>query len=66
MPWRLEISTIDVGQGDSSLIIADDGNGQVRSMLIDGGLGGYAETVHELCHVSGWLAPAATASTTSW
>ncbi|GAA3639202.1 MBL fold metallo-hydrolase [Microlunatus ginsengisoli] len=46
MPFRLEISTLDVGQGDSSLIIADDGNGQVRSMLIDGGLSGYGPTVH--------------------
>ncbi len=51
MPWQLEISTIDVGQGDSSLIIASDGAGQVRSMLIDGGLVGYAETVHDYVKV---------------
>lgn len=48
MPWNLEISTIDVGQGDSSLIIASNpGTGQVRSMLIDAGLAGYGGTVHD-------------------
>lgn len=46
MPWQLEISVIDVGQGDSSLIIAHDGNGNARSMLIDAGLAGYGATVH--------------------
>jgi len=45
MPWKLEIHIIDVGQGESSLIIAKNGP-QHRTMLIDGGLAGYAETVH--------------------
>jgi len=48
MAWELEISTIDVGQGESSLIIAQDPvAGQARSMLIDGGLPSYAEFVHD-------------------
>lgn len=52
MPWQLEISTIDVGQGDSSLIIArNPDTGQLRSMLIDAGLAGYGSTVHD--HVQG-------------
>ena len=48
MPWVLDIATIDVGQGESSLIIARDtgGGGASRTMLIDGGLAGYAPTVH--------------------
>jgi beta-lactamase superfamily II metal-dependent hydrolase len=46
MPWQLEISVIDVGQGDSSLIIAHDGLGHTRSMLIDAGLVQYGEIVH--------------------
>jgi hypothetical protein len=49
MPWELEIMTIDVGQGESSLIIARDNaiGGQTRVMLIDGGLAQCAQTVHE-------------------
>jgi beta-lactamase superfamily II metal-dependent hydrolase len=53
MPWELEIHTIDVGQGESSLIIARNiiaRNptivGQERSMLIDAGLPIHAQTVH--------------------
>ena len=48
MPWELEISTIDVGQGESSLVIARDTavGGQVRTMLIDAGEPGYAPAVH--------------------
>ena len=53
MPWQLEISIIDVGQGDSSLIIATDGN-QTRSMLIDAGEGQCAQIVHD--YVRGRLA----------
>ncbi|HEX3557448.1 MAG TPA: MBL fold metallo-hydrolase [Thermoanaerobaculia bacterium] len=47
MPWQLEIHIIDVGQGESSLIVADDGAGQSRTMLIDAGLPIYGETVHD-------------------
>ena len=56
MPWELEISTIDVGQGESSLIIAQDPAvaGAARAMLIDGGRPGYAATVHQ--YVAGRLA----------
>lgn len=48
MPWTLEIHTIDVGQGESSLIIAQNVGvpGASRTMLIDGGFPGYAKTVH--------------------
>lgn len=46
MPWKLEITQLDVGQGDSSLIIASNDTGQVRSMLVDGGLIGYTGVVH--------------------
>lgn len=47
MPWQLEIHIIDVWQGESSLIIArNPATGARRSMLIDGGLGTYARTVH--------------------
>jgi beta-lactamase superfamily II metal-dependent hydrolase len=49
MPWILEISTIDVGQGESALIIARDtaAGGASRTMLIDGGRALHAETVHD-------------------
>ena len=49
MAWNTYIHTIDVGQGESSLIIAkDDGSGgESRTMLIDGGLSVYAATVHK-------------------
>jgi beta-lactamase superfamily II metal-dependent hydrolase len=56
MAWVLEISTIDVGQGESSLIIARDvgGPGGTRTMLIDGGRPNWAVWVHT--YVSGRLA----------
>ncbi len=48
MVWELEIHIIDVGQGDSSLIIAHNtASGQYRTMLIDAGEGKYARTVHD-------------------
>jgi len=49
MPWQLDIHLIDVGQGDSTLIIArnTDPGGQWRSMLIDAGLSAYAGVVDE-------------------
>lgn len=42
MAWNLEIHTIDVGQGESSLIVARDPDqaiaaNRIRTMLIDGG-----------------------------
>ena len=47
MPWELEIHIIDVGQGESSFIIARDPvTSESRTMLIDGGEVGYADTVH--------------------
>jgi beta-lactamase superfamily II metal-dependent hydrolase len=47
MAWELEITTIDVGQGESSLIIAQDvgGLGGSRTMLIDAGRAGRAQFV---------------------
>lgn len=45
MPWKLRIHHIDVGQGDSTLIVARKG-AIVRSALIDGGLEDKAEDVH--------------------
>jgi beta-lactamase superfamily II metal-dependent hydrolase len=56
LAWLLDISTIDVGQGESSLIIARDTapGGASRTMLIDGGESGYAATVHNF--VAGRLA----------
>ena len=45
MPWSLEIHHIDVVQGDSTLIIATDGN-QHRTILIDGGRSEQAANVH--------------------
>src|SRR5215207_5891514 len=49
-PWELEIVTIDVSQGDSSLILAyDTGLGGLRrSMLIDAGYAGWAGEVSTL------------------
>ncbi|GAA2143752.1 MBL fold metallo-hydrolase [Actinomadura napierensis] len=49
MAWQLDIHTIDVNAGESSLIIAEDTAvpGSRRSLLIDGGLDPYAETVHD-------------------
>jgi beta-lactamase superfamily II metal-dependent hydrolase len=47
MAWTLDIHIIDVGAGDSSLIIANDPvGGNHTSMLIDGGLTSSARTVH--------------------
>lgn len=48
MPWELEIHLLDVGQGDSTLIVARDTapGGQSRSMLVDAGLAVYGEVVH--------------------
>jgi beta-lactamase superfamily II metal-dependent hydrolase len=46
MPWQLDIHVIDVGQGDSTLIVANHtGTGQTRSMLVDGGESVYGNTV---------------------
>ncbi|WP_194906419.1 MBL fold metallo-hydrolase [Catenulispora rubra] len=47
MPWQLEIHLIDVGQGDSTLLVADNGAGVRRSMLIDGGEAVYSTFVHD-------------------
>jgi beta-lactamase superfamily II metal-dependent hydrolase len=57
MAWELQIHTIDVGQGESSLIVARDtaAGGQHRTMLIDGGEAGFAETVHN--YVAAQLGP---------
>jgi hypothetical protein len=46
--WQLDIHTIDVNAGESSLVIAEDPAiaGSRRSLLIDGGLARYARTVH--------------------
>ncbi|MEE8059520.1 MAG: MBL fold metallo-hydrolase [Pseudomonadales bacterium] len=51
MAWSLEIHHLDVNQGDSTLIVARDPNqvqdqNQVRSCLIDGGLGQEANGIH--------------------
>ncbi len=44
---QLTIHTIDVGQGESALVVAADvAAGRHRTILIEGGLLGYAETVH--------------------
>ena len=49
MDWKLEIHAIDVGRGDSTLIIAKDTDphGRSTSMLIDAGLAGLALYVHQ-------------------
>lgn len=51
MTWQLDIHTIDVGQGESALLVAREIVGgaiqQQRTMLIDGGEGGCASTVHD-------------------
>jgi beta-lactamase superfamily II metal-dependent hydrolase len=45
--WQLNIHTIDVGQGESSFIVAaDPTTNQRRTMLIDGGKPGRATVVH--------------------
>jgi beta-lactamase superfamily II metal-dependent hydrolase len=64
MAWQLDIHLIDIGQGDCTLILAHDlgppGPPQFRTMLIDGGLGQCARTVHT--YVAGQLAAAAAAA----
>ena len=45
MAWNLEVHQIDVGNGESSLIIASDGE-TTQTMLIDGGPASSAQTVH--------------------
>ncbi|MFD7736206.1 hypothetical protein ACFV6F_38195 [Kitasatospora phosalacinea] len=49
MAWKLSIHLLDVGQGDSTLIVAQDDvpGGQVRSMLIDAGESVYGRIVHD-------------------
>lgn len=47
MALQLTIHTIDVRQGESAFVVAADVvAGRHRTILIDGGLLGYAETVH--------------------
>lgn len=47
IPWQLDIHLIDVGQGDCTLIVADNAAlGQTRSMLIDAGHPVYGEIAH--------------------
>ena len=45
MPWTLEIHMIDVGQGDSSLIVARHSSGVVRAIVVDAGKPPYAKIV---------------------
>jgi hypothetical protein len=48
MALELTIHTIDVEQEESALVVAADvAAGRHRTILIDGGLLGYAETVHD-------------------
>jgi beta-lactamase superfamily II metal-dependent hydrolase len=56
MAWELEISTIDVAQGESSLVVARDagGPGGARVMIIDGGRQSWGPVVHR--YVRGRLA----------
>jgi beta-lactamase superfamily II metal-dependent hydrolase len=60
MAWSLEIHQIDVGQGDSTLIIAkEDSNPNAvvkRGMLIDAGRGGQAQVVDD--YIASQLDPA--------
>jgi beta-lactamase superfamily II metal-dependent hydrolase len=45
--WTLKIHQIDVGQGESTLIVARNlATGEQRSMLIDGGIHGCGPIVH--------------------
>lgn len=56
MPWELNIHLLDVGQGDSTLIVARDTapGGRSRSMLIDGGLRAYGKVVDDyIVHTAG-------------
>lgn len=47
MAWVLDIHVIDVGAGDSSLIVAEEPvAGHLTTMLIDGGLTSSAQTVY--------------------
>jgi beta-lactamase superfamily II metal-dependent hydrolase len=48
MAWQLDIHIIDVGVGDSAVIVArETTTGVVRSMLVDGGLDAAASLVHD-------------------
>lgn len=56
MAWELRIHHIDVGRGESALIVARDPAIPLqRSLLIDGGLPSYGETVHDylFAHLNG-------------
>lgn len=59
MPWTLTIHTIDVGQGDASLIVADNGpGGPRRAMLVDGGHQRYGAIVMNYLTAAGAPGPA--------
>lgn len=47
MAWSLEIHTIDVAQGESSLLVASNDSGTTYSILIDGGLAKYGRLVDD-------------------
>lgn len=47
MAWNLEIHTIDVAQGESSLLVASNETGTTYSILIDGGLAKYGRMVDD-------------------
>ncbi len=48
MSWKLQILTLDVGQGESALVIVrNEASNQFKSMLIDAGLQRYGSKVDE-------------------
>ncbi|MFD0633507.1 MBL fold metallo-hydrolase [Catenulispora yoronensis] len=53
MPWELEIKVLDVGQGDSTVIVAREMGlppgmpTRSRTMLVDGGRSFYASLIHD-------------------
>lgn len=55
MAWTLDIHTIDVGQGESSFVVAQDPTvpNATWTMLIDAGRPAYAETVHDYVEALG-------------
>ncbi len=55
MAWSLYIHQIDVGQGDSSLIVAHDSRlgGTFKTMLIDGGLGVNGQVINQYMNNTG-------------
>ena len=53
---RLEIHHIDVGQGDSTLVLLRNGDGVVYSCLIDGGESGQALMIHDYMAACGVIA----------